>query len=72
MKPCIIIPVYNHGETLAGTLEELSCHGQPPLEGGALGGQQVPGRAEVGPGTLVEGRGAAGPVVECGHVALAH
>lgn len=24
MKPCVIIPVYNHGETLAGTLEEIS------------------------------------------------
>ena len=24
MKPCIIIPVYNHGETLAATLDDLA------------------------------------------------
>ncbi len=27
MKPCVIIPVYNHGETLSGTLENLSSYG---------------------------------------------
>jgi len=27
MKPCVIIPVYNHGETLADTLENLSSYG---------------------------------------------
>ena len=27
MKPCIIIPVYNHGETLPGTLQRLSSYG---------------------------------------------
>jgi len=27
MKPCIIIPVYNHGETLPGTLQSLSSYG---------------------------------------------
>ncbi|MDH3265492.1 MAG: glycosyltransferase family 2 protein [Gammaproteobacteria bacterium] len=27
MKPCIIIPVYNHGETLPGTLEGLTSYG---------------------------------------------
>lgn len=27
MKPCIIIPVYNHGETLAATLDDLASFG---------------------------------------------
>jgi predicted LPLAT superfamily acyltransferase len=27
MKPCVIIPVYNHGETLSGTLDNLSSYG---------------------------------------------
>ena len=27
MKPCVIIPVYNHGEALSGTLENLSSYG---------------------------------------------
>ena len=26
MKPCVIIPVYNHGETLAATLEQLASY----------------------------------------------
>ncbi len=31
MKPCVIIPVYNHGDTLADTLENLASYNLPTL-----------------------------------------
>ena len=31
MKSCIIIPVFNHGEALAGVLERLSSYGLPTI-----------------------------------------
>lgn len=31
MKVCVIIPVYNHGETLADTLEKLAAYGLPTI-----------------------------------------
>jgi len=31
MKPCVIIPVYNHGETLAATLENLASYNLPTI-----------------------------------------
>ena len=31
MNPCVVIPVYNHGEALVGTLEKLACHDLPTI-----------------------------------------
>ena len=31
MKPCVIIPVYNHGETLAAALENLASYNLPTI-----------------------------------------
>ena len=31
MNPCIVIPVYNHGEALVGTLDSLSGYALPTI-----------------------------------------
>ncbi len=31
MNPCVVIPVYNHGEALVGTLENLASYALPTI-----------------------------------------
>ena len=31
MNPCVVIPVYNHGEALVGTLENLAGYALPTI-----------------------------------------